>query len=51
MQMLLSIVKTSKGINLSSYNTITSANNSNDLMFGEGSRKAGDIKSHPLIQR
>ena len=39
------IVKTSKGINLSSYNTITSANNSNDLMFGEGSRKAIDIKS------
>ena len=42
---ITSIVKTNKGINLSSYSTITSANNSNDLMFGEGSRKAGDIKS------
>ena len=42
---ITSIVKTIKGINLSSYSTISSANNSNDLMFGEGSRKAGDIKS------
>ena len=41
---ITSIVKTGNSINLSSYSTITSANNSNDLMFGEGSRKAGDIK-------
>ena len=42
---ITNIIKTNKGINLSSYNTITSANNSNDSMFGEGSRKVGDIKS------
>jgi len=42
---ITSIVKTNKSINLSSYNTITSANNSNDSMFGEGSRKVGDLKS------
>lgn len=30
---------------LSSYSTISSSNNSNDLMYGEKSRKAGDLKS------
>ena len=32
---ITSIVKTDNSINLSNYSTITSANNSNDLMFGD----------------
>ena len=42
---IATIIKSSKGMDLTSYNTITSASNPNDKIFSENVRKAGDIKS------
>tara|TARA_Y100001954_G_C15483942_1_gene441818 strand:+ start:157 stop:633 length:477 start_codon:yes stop_codon:yes gene_type:complete len=42
---IATIIKTSKRMDLTSYNTITSASNPNDKIFSENIRKAGDVKS------
>ena len=42
---IATIIKSSKEMHLSSYNTITSASNPDDKIFSENIRKAGDVKS------
>ena len=42
---IATIIKSSKGMDLTSYNTITSASNPDDKIFSENIRKAGDVKS------
>ena len=43
-EIIANIKKSSNGMDLQSFNTITSSTNSNDKMFSENVRKAGDLK-------
>ena len=43
-EIIANIKKSSKGMDLQSFNTSTSSTNSDDKIFSENSRKAGDVK-------